>query len=219
MRAVSIDPPVNCAVFRDFVFHFQADELGEPDRRRLQDHLDDCEACGRYLEVEQSFLVALKSRLARTAAPAALEDRIRSALSAEEPAPPRGLHGWVRGPFVPALAATLLLVALLIPSLGRSGVARAGAPDHYPVVRAVTVVDEDCERAGRSLEEQKGCRDARHLNVLKVADGMYWHVNLDRPLAKELVLDPHQRGRRLVVQADYFPSLETVRLVQVREAL
>ena len=216
MRIVYLSDTVDCDTFREFVYHFQADELAEADREKLQEHLDRCKSCARYLEVEDSFRAALKGKLRRAETPEGLESRIREALAQEAPAPGRRRWAWLWSPVATSVAAALLLVAVIVPGLRYPGGSSEGG---LRVVRSATIVDEDCDRAGATLEQQRACRDSRHLNVLKVADGMYWHVNPDGPLAKDIVLDPAQRGRRVVVEGDYYPELHTVQLIDVRNAI
>jgi hypothetical protein len=102
---------------------------------------------------------------------------------------------------------------LLVPALGRAGLARARV---LHVTRTVTVVDHDCDAAGKTIAEQRACRDARHLNVLKVGDHTYWNIVLDRPIARDIVFEWQMRGRPMVVEANLYPDLETVRLIRVR---
>lgn len=215
MKPILIQGDVDCAGFRRWVYPYLSEELAAPDQERMDQHRGDCDRCRRYAEVERSFGLALGRRLGEVEVPAGLEERIREGLSREAPTVGGGWSRWLRSPAVAAQAAAVLLVALLVgtvvgPELGPPAVAMR-------VTRAVTVVDVDCDRAHRVPEYQRACRDARHVNALKVGEGVYWNVNLDGPRARELVLDPAQRGRQLVVEADYYPDLGTVRLIRVRE--
>jgi hypothetical protein len=212
VRVARIIERVDCGVFREFVYHLQADELAGSDREKLLDHVDDCPACRRYLEVEDSFLLGLRTRLVAEKAPTGLEARIRGALDLEAPRVGRPA-AWLRSPAVSALAAAVLLAVLLVPALGRAGLARARV---LHVTRTVTVVDHDCDAAGKTIAEQRACRDARHLNVLKVGDHTYWNIVLDRPIARDIVFEWQMRGRPMVVEANLYPDLETVRLIRVR---
>ena len=205
---------VDCRLFRDWAYHLQAGEVAEPHQTKLQAHVDSCESCSSYLEVERSFLRGLRKRLKKEEAPAGLEARIREALEREAPAVRWSEWVWPRSAVASALAAAVLLVALIF--IPRTLVSQEH-PGAMRVNRAVTIVDGDCDKAGATIAQQMACRDARHVNVLKVADGMYWNVNLDRPAARDIVLDPRQRGRRVVVEADYYPVLRTVHLIRVRE--
>jgi hypothetical protein len=220
LRAVRITEPASCSVFREWVYHLQADELAEADRETLLGHAEVCATCEWTLEVENSMLRGLKARLGREKAPPGLGDRIRDSLRAEAASfPARGRLSWLTTPGASALAATALLAALLVPQLidMGSGTPEALVGSKLRVVRPVTIVDHECDAAGRSLAEQRDCRNARHLNVLKVADGTYWNVNLDHPSAHDIVLQPSQRGRRIVVEADFYPELHTVRLIGIRD--
>ena len=220
MRAIRITEPASCSVFGEWVYHLQADELAEADRETLLGHAEVCATCARTLEVENSMLRGLKARLGREKAPPGLEDRIRGSLRIETASSPeRGRLSSLRTPGASALAAAALLAALLVPQLidVASGTPEPLVGSKLRVERSATIVDHDCDAAGRSLAEQRDCRNARHLNVLKVSDGTYWNVNLDHPSARDIVLEPSQRGRRIVVEADFYPELHAVRLIRVRD--
>jgi thioredoxin 1 len=58
----------------------------------------------------------------------------------------------------------------------------------------------------------------RHLNVLEVGDGSYWNISLGDPSARDIVWNRAPRGRRITVEADLYPEIETARLVRVHEA-
>ena len=192
MRLTRIKETVDCGVFRDLAYHYQAQELAESDLRKLT--------------TEE--------------APAGLEDRIRSALETEAPGVGRGALGWLRTHAFAAQAAAVLLVGFLffvpigeVPPPGPEG-----ASVIHLVNKPLTIVDHDCDRAGRTPEQQRACRHNNHLNVLKAGEGQYFHINTDAPLGREIVLDPAQRGRFVVVNADYYPDLRTVKLISVRDA-
>jgi mycothiol system anti-sigma-R factor len=221
LRAVRIKEPASCSVFREWVYHLQADELAEADRETLLAHADACETCARTLEVEESLLRAVKARLVREEVPPGLRDRIRDSLRAESASSSTGWISWLTTPGASAVAATALLAALLVPLTIDSSGDAAGelSASKLRVVRPATIVDHDCGAAGRTFAEQLDCRNARHLNVLRVADGTYWNVNLDHPAARDIVLQPSQRGRRIVVEADFYPELHAVRLIRVRDPL
>jgi len=106
---------MDCRAFRDRIYHFQAEELSNAERREFQAHLDSCPECARALEFEDGFLRVLKARLPRESAPPGLETRIRAALRAEAPSPRR--LAWYRTPWFAAAAAVVLLMLLIIPTL------------------------------------------------------------------------------------------------------
>ena len=60
---------VDCHAFRDWIPHFQADEVDDTQRQALQEHLDACADCARRLELEDGFLRAMKARMPRHVAP------------------------------------------------------------------------------------------------------------------------------------------------------
>jgi len=191
----------DCYGFRRNLYHFQAGELDERERSLLAEHAHRCPSCARRLEVEETFLEGLRSRLGRVQAPPALRARLREALERE--ASPRGGSGWIRIQWLVPAAASLLLAFVLMPA------APSGALV-LPVDRVVTVVDIQCERAGRSLQEQRGCDHPRHYNALKVGPDRYWMVSLDHELGRRLVSDRALRGRRLQVVGDLFTASGTL---------
>lgn len=220
MKPPRVEESVDCGTFRAWVYHLQADEIAEDDRRRLLVHADACRSCAGRLEVEEGLLRALKRRLERAEIPPGLEGSIREALAREARGGGSGIGSSVRTRGASALAAAVLLGGLLVPAiLEGPGRANAVGSDALRVVKATTIVDYDCDAAGRDPAEQRKCRNARHLNVLKVADAVYWNVNLDHPSARDIVLDPDQRGRRVVIVADFYPDLRTVHLISVRPAV
>lgn len=210
--AAEDDKPLNCHAFKDLLVHFQADELPESRRRQAQAHLDACPTCARRMEVEEAFLGALRERLGRRTVPPGLETRIRSTLEAQRGGT-RERFSWWRRPWVAATAAAVLLTVLLIPGIDglRSRTPDAGAGVVH-VAADVLVVDLDCDRAGRSLAQQRNCRNPRHLNALRTANGVYWNISQDYPLSRELLFDAEMRGHRIHVEGDYFPGIHTVLL-------
>jgi len=223
IRQILVTDAVDCRVFRDLAYHYQTGELAETDLRRLDEHAGACEACSRYLEVETSFLRGLKGRLGREEAPPGLETRIRAALEDEAPTVRRSPWAWVTSPAFAAQAAAVILLGVMVwvavgPGLSPDGSVPGSSSVQHLVGKVFTIVDHDCDRAGATPEQQKACRDERHLNVLKSADGQYYHVNLDRPLAREIVLDRGQRGRTVMISADFYPDIETLRLTRVQDA-
>jgi anti-sigma factor (TIGR02949 family) len=202
---------VNCHEFRSQIVHFQADELPAEIREPLQAHLDGCPDCARRLEVEDALLRGLKARLRREPAPSGLETRIRAALEDVDASTGRPVP-WFRRPVMAALAAAVLLTLLIVPGLGTDGLAdwRDGAVRISGL--EVMVVDRDCDVRGVSLALQRKCRDPKHLNALKLADGTYWTVSLDQEDGREILLDAAMRGRRMIVEGDLFPRIHTLHL-------
>jgi hypothetical protein len=211
-----IPEPADCRTFREFVFHFQADELSQADRSRLQAHVDGCDCCARYLEVEDGFLRGLRARLAAPPPPPGLEARLRGSLSSL--AGSRGGGARPAGPFWASLAAALLLAALLVVGFSPGTGDDLSPAVPVPVIQEAVVVDLVCDEAGASFERQRRCRHPKHVNALKLPDGTYWAVLLEGEVCRKLVLDPQERGRRLVVEGFYYPAIRTVELVAVRDA-
>jgi len=149
------------------------------------------------MEVEDSLLRGLKGRLGRVQAPPELQARVRQALD-REPAPGR-FSSWFRAPWLVPAAAALVLAVLLLPTLPQV----SGA---LHVERVVTVVDIDCELAGRTLAEQRNCTHPHHLNALRVA------ASLDQGPGSRLVADRDMRGHRLHVVGDLYAGIRTLRV-------
>ena len=206
---------VDCQSFQQWIYHFQAEEIPDVERRGFEEPLDACPACARRLEVETSFLGALKSRLPRESAPPGLETRIRAAL--REEAPDLARPPWYRTPWFAATAAALLLVVILIPSLP-TGPGGGGVGALHEVIaisgEEVVVVDLECDRAGMDAEYQRNCDHPDHFNALKTADGRYWHISPDQEGYGRLIHDMQVRGQRLVVDGRYYPAINTFHIDQ-----
>jgi hypothetical protein len=192
-----------CHKFGRNLYHFQAGELPADEHRALANHVGGCDRCRQLLELEGGFLRGLKGRLSRAEAPPDLRVRIREALDRE--AAPRGVSGWLRVTWLVPATLALLLGFVLIPVVPRGGRV-------LTVDREVTVVDIDCERAGHTLQEQRGCRHESHRNALKVGPGRYWAISLDHDLGRRLAADREARGHRLYVVGDLHTSSGTLHL-------
>ena len=205
-----------CRKFRDLVCHYQAEELPAAQRARFEEHLHACPPCAGYLEVEAGFVRVLRAGLARAEAPASLRERVSRSIEQQS-------AGKWRAPrrrflAIAALAAAVAFgVALLAPPLflGVRGQVDAEAGRH--VVRSAVVVDEDCDRAGRTTDEQRHCNARSHLNALRMADGTYWVLSLDVPEARQLMSDVEMRGRRIVVEGELYAPMRTLHLTRWRE--
>jgi anti-sigma factor (TIGR02949 family) len=194
-----------CGRFARDLYHFQAGELPEEAMEAMAEHAEACPPCGRRLEVEQGLLRGIQSRLERAEAPPELRVRVREALEAE--AAPSGLSGWLRAPWLlPAAVALVLAFALwpLIPQI--ASVTR--------VDQRVVLVDLECERAGKTIEQQRRCTHPKHFNALRVADGRYWHIGLDRTAGREIVSAIELRGHRLRVEGELDERSETLHLAR-----
>lgn len=203
---------MNCKNFRDRIYLFQADELSERERQACQAHLNACESCADRLQIEETLLRVLRAKLPRTPAPPGLETRVRASLRAQGERA-TGLP-WFRTPWFAASAAALLLMAVLVPSLiGDREDAPAGAG--VTVQEEVVVVDRDCDKAGRSVEDQRRCTHPLHINALKLAEGSYWTISPDQTDFRYLLLDRGVRGRKLVVRGELYRDAETIRLTEI----
>jgi hypothetical protein len=213
-----VSQSADCRLFRRSIVHFQADELPAAERQRLQDHLDRCADCARRLEVEEGFLRGLKARLRSDVAPPGLETRIRAAL-AEERSAGRTRMRWFRAPGFAAAAAALLLALLLIPGLG-SPPPTTPVTTHEQAVavsRTVRLVDLDCDRAGRTLDQQRRCEHPLHVNALRLADGGYWLIHAEQLVYRELMFDREMRGHRLEIEGDLHAPLKTLQIRRARD--
>lgn len=197
---------MDCATFKQSLFHFQADEVSESERLAFERHLAGCAGCARRLAFEDGMLAAVRGRLRPVEPPPGLETRIRAALT--EPATGGGLRSWLRAPSaVTAVAAALLLAVLVLPR-GRLGAVPRSAGE--AVAAQVTVVDLDCHRAGKTLAQQRACRHDKHVNALRLGDGTIWNLSLAQEAARRLALDRGLRGHELAVRGKYFSALRTV---------
>lgn len=205
------DQVLDCRIFQLNLYHFQADELSDAERRPLQDHLDGCEICARRLAVEDDLLRCLRQRLRRAPAPAELQWRVRSALREA-----RGASSWMglRRPWLTAAAASVLLLVLLVPGMRGLFQGRSSPGERFGLEREVTLVDLDCDRAGASLEQQRRCHHPHHINALRLASGEHWNLSLDGADARLLALRHDMRGHRLRVQGDFVPALRALRLTR-----
>jgi len=193
--------------------HFLAEEVSASERLGLQEHLDACEDCSVRLEVEVGFGRALSRRLTPAPAPPGLETRIRARLAEETP---RTSTSWFRTPWFATASAAVLLAVLILAGSGRPGSPPPVGP--VPIFsQSVTVVDRECERMGKTLQQQRHCRDRHHLNMLRVGDGDYWFLGLDHEAARQLLLEPEMRGRQLLVDGKFYPEIHTLRLTGYRE--
>lgn len=200
---------MNCGVFRRAIYHFQADELPSAERGAFEDHLNACPPCADLYEVEQGLLRGLKARLAPAPAPPGLETRIRDQLARASDDRRPGVS-WFRTPRFAALATTILLAVVLLPS---NNVFRTSPTQR--VARVVTLVDRACDLAGRSYEQQRGCDHPGHLNVLKLDDGTYWGVSLDDEESRLLMTDRAMRGTRMRVEGMLYERIRTLQLETV----
>jgi hypothetical protein len=196
---------MNCTAFKRDLYHFQADELPAAERAAYLEHIDACVPCAELLEVERGLLRGLRSRLAPTPAPPGLETRIREQLRQARGSRRPGLD-WIRRPWFAALAASVLLGVLLLPAQGLESLTLAR------VSREVTVVDYDCDAAGRSFGQQRLCTHPKHLNALKLENGDYWQISLDHPVGRELITDREIRGTRMFVEGWFYERIQTLQV-------
>ncbi len=208
---------MNCREFERQLWHFQADELPEPVRDRFRKHMETCPGCARRLEVEQSLLLGLKSRLRREPAPPGLAARCRQALEREAPSP--ATVGWFRGPALAAMAAALLLAMIILPRTlsPDTGNAERSVAVSAAVERTVTVVDFECDRKGVPLGAQRACAHPTHLNALKIAGDGYWHVSLADTASRRLATDRDLRGHRLHVRGQAYEEIRTLQVSDFRD--
>jgi anti-sigma factor (TIGR02949 family) len=219
VRALYVTDPVDCQTFRRYAHAFLDEELARDDRRKLQGHLDLCQACAATLEIEASFGRGLRARLTRVPAPEGLEGKIRARLAAEPAVPAERPSGAPRGTVAAALLAASVVVALLtVPALLRSGsiapVERAGMER---VVREATVVDLVCDEGGLGIDAQRACRAPGHINALKLAGGAYWGILEDGAQSRALANSPENRGRKVTVEGTYYPAIQSIAISSIRD--
>ena len=216
MKNETLEKKVDCKTFLASIVHFQADEVPEIERRALRDHVDACTGCARRLEFEEGFLRALHQRLGRASASPGLETRVRASLKQAALAP--AAAAWFRTPWFAAVAASLLLVALIVPWPDGGDVVSTGEVEAIAIAaREVLVVDRACDGARRNLLQQRNCERRNHTNALKVSDGSYWSFTLERETHRRLLIDPEMRGHRLVVYGNYYPEIRTLDIAQFED--
>ena len=81
----------------------------------------------------------------------------------------------------------------------------------------VTLVDLDCDRAGKTHADQRRCMHPRHLNAVKMDDGRYWMIHADRQTNRDLLFDREARGHRMRIRGNFHVATQTVDLVRVRD--
>ena len=201
---------MNCSAFKRSLYHFQADELPAAERAVFQEHLNECAPCAALLEVEEGLLRGLKARLTPTSPPPGLETRVREQIRQARRSS-RSRLDWIRRPWVVAMAASILLALLVIPPRNNE------SSSLVRVTRVVTVVDFDCDNAGRSLEQQRQCTHPKHLNALKLDDGGYWQVSLDHEVGRELITERSLRGTRMRVEGLLYERIRTLQVDRAEE--
>jgi hypothetical protein len=142
---------------------------------------------------------------------------VRAMLAREAPTVSEAPWRWTGTSGLAALAASVVLALLTMPFLGRTPPRREAPLGSVRTVREVVVVDGVCDRAGLTLGEQRACSDPRHLNALKCSDGGYWSVLLTDGRLRALALDREVRGRRLVVDGEFYPTIRSVRIESWRD--
>jgi len=205
---------MNCSVFKRDLYHFQADELPAAERAAYIEHAGACAQCAALMEVEEGLLRGLKIRLTPGPLPPGLETRIREQLRRSTRSSRPGLD-WVRKPWFAAIAASTLLAVLVLPNNLRPS--PSPARSLAPVSRVVTVVDFNCDRAGRPYEQQRLCADHTHLNALKLEEGGYWQIGSDRQAGRELITDRAIRGARMRVEGLFFERTRTLHVERAAE--
>jgi len=201
---------MNCSAFKRDLYHYQADELPAVERAVYDEHLNGCAPCAALLEVEQALLRGLRARLSPVAPPPGLETRVRERLR-QAGRSSRSGPDWVRKPWFAAAAAAVLLALLVIPTLNLES-----SPPAY-VSRVVTVVDFDCDNAGRPFDQQRLCTHPKHLNALKLDDGGYWQISLDSKVGRELITERAIRGTRMRVEGRFYERIRTLQLDRADE--
>lgn len=200
---------IDCARFKDLVYRYLDDELAETERVGFERHGEECGSCGRSLDAERLWDTTLRSQFERHCAPPGLRERIHAGLST---AGGRSAVSspWMRlRPALSAAAAVLIVVALAATPL--KVLNSRGAEGPGSVIAAMTVegqvVDLHCDKVGLSIEQQRRCTKADHLNAVKAADGHYYAM-LDRGAAHDLLFGASIRGARISIVGHYDRGLD-----------
>lgn len=211
--------PITCTEIRSVLPAFLADEIPATESRRVQEHLDQCASCRRFREFETAFDEVLKRGIREEKAPPSLVAGVREALRAEA-AVSRISPGARISPGVRrwALAASIL-VALLAPSLVavQMGIL-------VPATRAVPGVEKvlegdlvcsACEKAGRSLGEQRGCRAHGHHAAFKCDGAGVWEF-IESEETRPLIMAADRIGDRIELRGVFMDDLGYVKVESYR---
>jgi hypothetical protein len=211
--------PITCTEIRSLLPAFLADEIPATESRRVQEHLDQCASCRRFREFEAAFDEVLKRGIREETAPPSLVAGVREALRAEASAS-RNRSGARRSPGVRrwALAASIL-IALLAPSLVAVQIGVL-----VPASRAVAGVERvlegnlvcsACEKVGRSLGEQRGCRAHGHHAAFKCEDACLWEL-IETDETRSLIMAADRIGDRIELRGVFLDDLGYVSVKSFR---
>lgn len=167
-------------------------QLDAAEQAALDRELEASPELARREAVERDLNRALSRRLARVPAPPGLETRIRAAL--DEAASPVTSIPWYRRSAFAALAGAAVLAVVAIPFL-------LGEPAVGSIARfEALIVDLECDRAGKSLADQRGCRIEGHVNALRDAPEHHLTIGEDSdPALRARLAEREMRGHRVVV--------------------
>jgi hypothetical protein len=206
---------MNCSEVRELVSPLIDGELPADDWARAQEHLDRCDTCRRRVRFESDFDSTLRRHLAVRPAPESVVQGARQRLAREFP---RRRGVWTRLVLHPAagysLAAALLLVLVVPLGIGPALDTGLALPASVAAVSTEGhVVCIECERAGRSAEEQRRCRMFTHHPGIRTEDGRLWTLaNLGA--GARLGADPELRGAPVRFEGTLYPPIQTVDVTQ-----
>jgi hypothetical protein len=110
-----VSPTMDCHETREILEEYRRGELAPDRARAVAAHLETCPECRALLERDET-LIALIRALPCPPAPSALVRQVRALGTARA-----GIGGWLGRPWVAAAIAAVLVLAVLVPWLRRSG--------------------------------------------------------------------------------------------------
>ncbi len=211
--------PITCSEIRSVLPAFLADEIPATESRRVQEHLDTCAPCRRFREFEAAFDEALKRGIREEKAPPSLVAGVRRALRAEAAGSREPLGGRLGGGARRWALAASILLALVAPSLVavQTGILVPAGRTVAGVEKVLegNLVCSACEKVGRSLGEQRGCRAHGHRAAFKCEGAGVWEF-IETEETRPLVMAADRIGDRIELRGVFMDDLGYVRVKSYR---
>jgi anti-sigma factor (TIGR02949 family) len=210
---------ITCGEVRALLPAFLADEISASESRKVHVHLDGCPECRRFRGFEDAFDGMLKRTLRIEAAPPSLVVRVHQALR-DQDAPARGrLREWATPGWRRWAMAAAILLAVLAPSTAayRAGLIPPILSWSAETERSLqgTLVCAACERVGRPVEAQRGCRVHGHHVAFKCDESGLWEL-VENDLTRPLILDASRVGDRVEMRGVFLDDIHYVKVNSFR---
>lgn len=179
---------MKCAEAVTFMHSYVDGELASVDRESYERHMQDCPDCLRAWRLQARFKAAVRGHLFRRSVPAGLEEKILAALPAT---PPGGRRWpWQAYPrFMPAAAAAVLLLTIMVTARGRTSAVLDQALRTFHASMPMDVANSDCSLIGswfrgkldftvqpQTMGKLATCQGGRLVNVGRDRLGAYlWY--------------------------------------------